>query len=112
MRLGAGWFKDFADPQSMLEPTFKGSDDPPSSGNINLPSSTIPKIDEAMDKAALLEGEERLKAWADIDKMITAQARRHPVRLGQDDAHLVQERERGRQPRTTRSWDLTFTSLK
>ena len=31
---GAGWFKDFADPQSMLEPTFKGTAIVPD-GNIN-----------------------------------------------------------------------------
>ena len=32
----AGWFKDFNDPQSMLEPTFKGSNYSPEGGNNNL----------------------------------------------------------------------------
>jgi peptide/nickel transport system substrate-binding protein len=72
---GAGWFKDFNDPQSMLEPTFKGSAIAKDGGNNNLPQLNDPKIDAAMDKAALLPlGEERYKAWADIDKMITEQA--------------------------------------
>ena len=69
---GAGWFKDFTDPQSMLEPTFKGSNY--SHGRRQQQprrSSATRKIDAAMDKAALLKGDERIKAWADIDKMIT-----------------------------------------
>ena len=71
----AGWFKDFNDPQSMLEPTFKGSNYHPAGGNNNLAELNDPKIDKAMDDAALLEGEERFQAWGEIDKMITEQAR-------------------------------------
>jgi peptide/nickel transport system substrate-binding protein len=70
----AGWFKDFLDPQSMLEVTFKGSNIFKSGGNNNLAELDVPAIDAAMDKAAGLQGQERLDAWAEIDKMITAQA--------------------------------------
>jgi peptide/nickel transport system substrate-binding protein len=70
----AGWFKDFNDPQSMLEPTFKGSSFAKDGGNNNLSQLQDPAIDAAMDKAALLTGEERYKAWAEIDKMIVDQA--------------------------------------
>jgi peptide/nickel transport system substrate-binding protein len=70
----AGWFKDFNDPQSMLEPTFKGSTIAKDGGNNNLAQLDDPKIDAAMDKAALLTGDARYKAWADIDKMIVEQA--------------------------------------
>jgi peptide/nickel transport system substrate-binding protein len=70
----AGWFKDFNDPQSMLEPTFKGSSYAPDGGNNNLSALQDPAIDAAMDKAALQTGEARLKAWAAIDKMIVEQA--------------------------------------
>ena len=70
----AGWFKDFNDPQSMLEPTFKGSNFSPDGGNNNLAQLKDPKIDKAMDDAAVLKGEERYQAWGEIDKMITAQA--------------------------------------
>ena len=55
----AGWFKDYNDPQSMLEPTFKGSNISKEGGNNNLAQLNDPKIDKAMDDAALLEGDER-----------------------------------------------------
>ena len=71
---GSGWFKDFQDPQSMLEPTFKGSNISLSGGNNNLPQLDDPKIDDAMNKAAVLQGDERLQAYGDIDKMIVGQA--------------------------------------
>jgi peptide/nickel transport system substrate-binding protein len=70
----AGWFKDFTDPQSMLEVTFKGANIVKSQGNNNLAQLDDPAIDKAMDKASTLQGDERLKAWANIDKMITDQA--------------------------------------
>ena len=70
----AGWFKDFQDPQSMLEPTFKGKNIAPDGGNNNLPQLDVPEIDAAMDKAAVLAGEERIKAYGEIDKMIVEQA--------------------------------------
>jgi len=69
----AGWFKDFNDPQSMLDPTFKGANIT-KQGNNNLPQLNVPEIDKAMNEAALLTGEERYKAWGEIDKMITEQA--------------------------------------
>jgi peptide/nickel transport system substrate-binding protein len=70
----AGWFKDFTDPQSMLDPTFKGANIFKDGGNNNLAQLDVPAIDRAMDKASSAQGAERLKAWADIDKMITEQA--------------------------------------
>jgi len=47
----AAWFKDFNDPQSMLEPTFKGSAIQPSGGNNNLAQLNDPKVDAAMTRA-------------------------------------------------------------
>jgi peptide/nickel transport system substrate-binding protein len=70
----AGWFKDFTDPQSMLDPTFKGANIFKNGGNNNLAQLDDPKVDAAMNKAASLQGDERNKAWAEIDKMITADA--------------------------------------
>lgn len=71
----AGWFKDYNDASSMLIPTFKGSTIAPDGGNNNLPQLNVPEIDAAMDKAAGLPlGDERNKAWGEVDKMITAQA--------------------------------------
>jgi peptide/nickel transport system substrate-binding protein len=70
----SGWFKDFTDPQSMLDPTFKGANIFKNGGNNNLAQLNDPKIDAAMNKAAALQGAERNKAWAEIDKLITADA--------------------------------------
>ncbi len=70
----AGWFKDFTDPQAMLEVTFKGANIAKGGGNNNLAQLNDPKIDAAMDKASPLQGDARLKAWAEIDKMITGDA--------------------------------------
>jgi peptide/nickel transport system substrate-binding protein len=69
-----GWFKDFTDPQSMLEPTFKGAAIKPQ-GNVNWSLLDDKAIDDAMNKATLVPaGADRNKAWADINKMIVEQA--------------------------------------
>jgi len=71
---GAAWAKDYQDAQTLLEPTFKGSLIAPDGGNNNLAQLDDPKIDAAMEKAVVLSGDERIKAYAEIDKMIVAQA--------------------------------------
>jgi peptide/nickel transport system substrate-binding protein len=75
----AGWFKDFLDPQSMLEVTFKGSNIVKSGGNNNLAQLDDKQVDAAMDKATLLQGAARLDAWGNVDKMITATAAAVPL---------------------------------
>jgi peptide/nickel transport system substrate-binding protein len=56
------------------EPTFKGSAIVRDGGlNNNLSQVRDPKIDAATDKAQLLTGQEG-QAWADADRMITADA--------------------------------------
>ncbi len=69
-----GWFKDFTDPQSLLEPTFKGEAIKPQ-GNVNWSLLDNKEIDDAMTKASLVAaGPERNQTWADINKMIVEQA--------------------------------------
>jgi peptide/nickel transport system substrate-binding protein len=69
-----GWFKDFADPQSMLDPTFNG-DNILEQGNVNWPQLNVPEINQAMKDAAVVPvGPERNKAWAKIGHMIAEQA--------------------------------------
>jgi peptide/nickel transport system substrate-binding protein len=69
-----GWFKDFADPQSMLDPTFNG-DNILEQGNVNWPQLNVPAINQAMkDGAVVPVGAERNKAWAKIGHMIAEQA--------------------------------------
>jgi len=64
-----GWFKDFIDPQSMLDATFNGKNIL-AQGNVNWPELDVPAINDAMKAASLTTGDERSKAWADINKMI------------------------------------------
>jgi peptide/nickel transport system substrate-binding protein len=69
-----GWFKDFNDPQSLLEPTFKGAAIK-AAGNVNWSLLNDKAIDDAMTKAALIPaGPERSKAWAEINKAIVGEA--------------------------------------
>ena len=75
----AAWFKDFLDPQSMLEVTFKGSNIVKAGGNNNLAQLDDKQVDAAMDKATLLQGAPRLDAWGNVDKMITATAAAVPL---------------------------------
>jgi peptide/nickel transport system substrate-binding protein len=108
---GAGWFKDFADPQSMLEPVFKGSLINRSSGNINYSMLDDPKIDAAMDKAALAEGEDRLKQWAAVDRMVIEAAAGIPFIW--DKTTLVRSKNvNGVANPYIALWDLSFSSIK
>ena len=77
-----GWFRDFTDPQSLLEPTFKGAAIKPQ-GNVNYSMLDVPEIDDAMTKAATIPaGAERNEAWAEINRMVVGQAPGDPVLLG------------------------------
>jgi peptide/nickel transport system substrate-binding protein len=107
----AGWFKDFIDPQSMLEPTFAGYTIAKNGGNNNLPQLNDPKVDAAMKKAALLEGDARNKAWGEIDKMITADAPAIPFVW--DKTTLVRSKNVvGVANPYLALWDFTYTSIK
>jgi peptide/nickel transport system substrate-binding protein len=69
-----GWIRDFADPQTVLDPTFNGKNIVPQN-NSNWPQLDDPQINAAMDKAEqITDPAERAKAWAEIDKQVTAQA--------------------------------------
>jgi peptide/nickel transport system substrate-binding protein len=69
-----GWFKDFSDPQSMLDATFNGNNIL-QSNNVNWPQLDVPAINQAMkDAATTAVGPERNKAWAKINHMIAEQA--------------------------------------
>jgi peptide/nickel transport system substrate-binding protein len=110
MCAGAGWFKDFADPQSMLEPVFDG-ETIAETGNINYSELNDPAINKAMNEAALAEGDERLQAWADIDKMIVETAAAIPFIW--DKTTLIRSKNvNGVAASYYTSWDLNFTSIK
>jgi peptide/nickel transport system substrate-binding protein len=105
-----GWFKDFTDPESMLEPTFDGKAIKPA-GNVNWSQLDVPEINDAMAKAALTTGDERNQAWADINKMIVEQAPGIPY-VWDDSFNLSSSDISGVTNGYYTTWDLSFTSLK
>ena len=106
-----GWLKDFADPETLLGPTFNGKNIL-EQGNSNWPLLDDPEINKAMDEAEVINDQaERNKAWAEIDKMLTEDAvaipwlwDKQPMLLSTDVNGVVNE--------SLATWDLTFTSLK
>jgi peptide/nickel transport system substrate-binding protein len=106
-----GWGKDFFDPQSMLDPTFNGKNIVPS-GNVNYPQLNDPTINSMMDKAKQLTDQTaRDKAWAEIDKKITAGG--YVVMwIWDNDVNLHSANVNGVQNKFNASWDVTYTSLK
>jgi peptide/nickel transport system substrate-binding protein len=106
-----GWFKDFLDPQSMLDATFNGKNILPQ-GNVNWPQLDDPKINAAMAKASVVPaGPARNKAWGDVNKMIIADAPAIPyvwdkqVDFASKDVNAVANE-------FLVTWDLSFTSMK
>jgi peptide/nickel transport system substrate-binding protein len=107
----AAWFKDFLDPQSMLEVTFKGANIVKTAGNNNLPQLDVPAVDAAMDKATPLQGKERLQGWANVDKLIMEQAAAVPLLW--DKTTLIWSKDvQGVANEYTTTVDFGFTSLK
>jgi peptide/nickel transport system substrate-binding protein len=106
-----GWFKDFADPQSMLDATFNGKNIL-QQGNVNWPELDDKAIDDAMTKAATVPvGKGRNEAWAKINHMIAEQAPAIPWIW--DKTALVQSKNVvGVANGYYTTHDLSFTSLK
>jgi peptide/nickel transport system substrate-binding protein len=105
------WFKDFADPQSLLDAPFNG-DNILQQGNVNWPELNVPAINAAMTAAAVVPvGSERNKAWARINHMIAEQAPAIPFIW--DKTAAVQSKDVvGVASGYYTTHDLTFTSLK
>lgn len=69
-----GFFKDYYDAQTLLQPTFDGRGIIPA-GNTNWPLLNDPKVNTLIDKAnAIAPGPERDKAWAQVNLAVTADA--------------------------------------
>jgi peptide/nickel transport system substrate-binding protein len=106
-----GWFKDFADPQSMLDATFNGKNIL-QQGNVNWPQLDDKTINDAMTAASTVPvGKARNDAWAKINHMIAEQAPAVPWIW--DKTALVSSKDV--QPVANgyfTTHDLSFTSLK
>ncbi len=109
--VGWVWFRDFPDPQTILDATFNGDAIQPQN-NVNAPQLDHPSINRAMRRArTLVEPGERAAAWAAIDRDVTAQAPaipgtwpRQPIVRSKDVNGVANPNLAG--------WDFTFTSLR
>lgn len=105
-----GWFKDFNDPESLLQPTFSGNAIKPA-GNVNWSQLDDSAINEAMQKAALTSGDARAQAWADVNKQIVEQAPGIPYSWD-DSVSLESPDMNGVANEYNTTWDLSHSSLK
>jgi peptide/nickel transport system substrate-binding protein len=107
----ASWFKDFSDPQAMLDPTFNG-DRILEQGNTNWPQLDVPAINQAMKEAeGIPVGPDRNKAWAKINHMVAEQAAALPYLWDKSAAVGAQDVVQVISSYFT-AHDLSFTSLK
>lgn len=74
-----GWVKQFDDAQTMLDLPFNGLRIQPVN-NSNWPQLNVPRINAAIERAAqITEPGQRARAWAGVDRRITAQAPAIPI---------------------------------
>jgi peptide/nickel transport system substrate-binding protein len=106
-----GWTRDFADGQTFLDPTFNGAHIAPV-GNANVSQLDDSKINAAIDAAkTLTDPAARAKAWAQVDRQITAAAPAIPLvwdrvsMAHSADVSAVANESLG-------VWDLAFTSIR
>jgi peptide/nickel transport system substrate-binding protein len=67
----SGWFADFPDPQTMLQPVFDGRAIIPT-GSPNLSFIDNRQINAAIDRAKQAVGAaDRARAWATVDRLVT-----------------------------------------
>jgi peptide/nickel transport system substrate-binding protein len=105
-----GWFKDFTDPQSMLDATFNG-DRILEQGNSNWPQLDVPEINRAMaDASELPVGKARDEAWAKINRMVTEQAPALPI-VWDKTATVFSKDVQGVVNEYSTTLDLNYTSL-
>jgi peptide/nickel transport system substrate-binding protein len=108
---GVGWYKDFADPQGMLQPVFDGAAIEHGPGNTNLAQLDDPAINAAMRRAVTLRGAARARAWGRIDRMIVAAAPGIPFEW--DASTLVRSRDvAGVANAYFAGWDFSYSWLR
>ena len=106
-----GWGQDFADPQTVLDPTFNGDSIIPAQSS-NWSELDVPEIDDAIEAAKLVvDPAERAQAWARVNHDIMALAPSIPYMWDYQSA-VVSPDVRGVQNGYTQTWDWNFTSLR
>jgi peptide/nickel transport system substrate-binding protein len=106
-----GWAQDFADPQTMLDPTFNGNNIPKTQ-NSNWPELDVPEVNQAIEDAKLVtDPDERAQAWADVNRLIVAQAPAIPY-MWDYQTVVVSPNVRAVQSGYSTVLDFSFTSLR
>jgi peptide/nickel transport system substrate-binding protein len=106
-----GWLKDFADPETLLDPVFNGKNIL-DVGNSNFSQLDDPKTNSLMDKAEVVnDPAERNKAWGEVDKAITETAPSVPW-LWDTQPMLASKNVSGVVNQANAAFDLTATSIK
>ena len=106
-----GWAQDFADPQTMLDPTFNGENILDAS-NSNWAELDDEAVDDAIEEAkATVEPPARAKAWAGVNRLIVEAAPAIPY-MWDYQAVVASPNVRGVQNGYSTTWDWTFMSLR
>jgi peptide/nickel transport system substrate-binding protein len=106
-----GWAKDFYDPQTLLDSTFNPANVLPEN-NSNYPQLDDARLEKAFEEASLLtEPAQRARAYAEINKMVTALAPAAPY-VWDKQANVRSPDVNGVINEFNSVWDLSFTSLK
>jgi peptide/nickel transport system substrate-binding protein len=106
-----GWLKDFANPQTYLDPTFNG-ENILKTGNSNWPELDNKQLNKEMDDAKVLTDPQQIaQAWGQIDKKITALAPAIPW-VWDKNANIESSNVQGVIDQDNGLWALAYTSLK
>jgi peptide/nickel transport system substrate-binding protein len=106
-----GWFKDFYDPQTLLDATFNPKAVLPEN-NSNYAQIKDPALQAEFKKAAaVVDVNERNKAYAQIDKKVVEGAPAAPY-LWEKQPNVRSADVNGVINLFNAVWDLSFTSLK
>ena len=106
-----GWLKDFANPQTYLDPTFNG-ENILKQGNSNWSEIDNKALNAQMDAAKTLTDPQQIaQAWGDIDKKLTALAPAIPW-VWDKNANIESSNVQGVIDVDNGLWGLAYTSLK
>lgn len=105
-----GWFRDFPDPQTVLDPLFNGANITPR-GNSNVSQLDVPALNRAMRRAALVVGADaRGRAWGAIDRRVTRRAAMIPI-AWPTVTLMASPDVRGVANPAVPGWDLAYTGV-
>jgi peptide/nickel transport system substrate-binding protein len=65
-----GWYRDFADAQTIIDPLFNGANIV-NSGNTNVSQLDVPALNQAIEAAkGIVDPAQRAQAWGALDRRI------------------------------------------